>query len=378
MLARHLLATGRDAAHVAGELARGLVVPGEPPPVLVLAFADWRLDPASFARELQRACPAAPVVGCTTIGVIGAGQPGDEPAAVAMGLYGDWLRVGLGLAGDLRKSPLVRSRDAVRQAAAQLGSSPENLDPAHHVVLTLVDGTCGLEEAFGIGSAATAPQIRFVGGAAASERGRQRRAMVWARGEALSDAGIVILLESQLPFAVVTSLHLVPTEARTVVTAASERVLEQLDGRPAAERIRELVAGLGGTLDEEHPSQFQLARFIDGVPYVRAMSRLEGTRVHLAAAVEPGHVLRLMKPGDLIGRTRRDLAATAEMVGGELAALVVFSCVGRHWEAAARGFERELADTYAAYPTTGIQSGGEQTGMVLVNYTLAGLAIGAP
>lgn len=376
VIARHLLASGRDAAHVAGELAAGLNAPGDAPLALVFAFADWRLDPASFARELQRGCATAPVVGCSTIGPIGASGPAEAPAAAALGLYGDWLRAGIGLAGDLTSSPLVRSRDAVGLAAAALGTTPGALDPMRHVMVTLVDGCCGGEEAFCIGSAATAPQIRFVGGAAASEPGGTRPAYVWARGEALPDAGVAVLLESQLPFAVVSSTHLVPTDARTVVTAASGRIIEQLDGRPAAERLRELVAGLGGTLDEARPARFQLARFIDGVPYVRAMTRIDGTRVHLAGAVEPGHVLRVMRPGDLIGRTRRDLAATAELLGGDLAALLAFSCIGRHWEAATSGLERELAEVHAAYPTTGCQTAGEQTGMLLVNCTLTGLAIG--
>jgi hypothetical protein len=84
-----------------------------------------------------------------------------------------------------------------------------------------------------------------------------------------------------------------------------------------------------------------------------------------------------MKPGDLVGQTARDLAAVRERLGGELSTLLAFSCIGRHWDAAARGLERGLADTYAAYPTTGFQSFGEQTGMLLVNCTLTALAIGA-
>jgi hypothetical protein len=82
-----------------------------------------------------------------------------------------------------------------------------------------------------------------------------------------------------------------------------------------------------------------------------------------------------MRPGDLIAQTRNDLAATAERVG-QISALLAFSCIGRHWEAAARGIEKPLAQAYAAYPTIGFQSFGEQTGMLLVNHTLTGLAIG--
>jgi hypothetical protein len=368
-IARNATARGLDAGEVAKQLIVGLAADDLR---LVVVFADWRIDAGALARAMQEALPA-PVVGCTTLGVIS--SAGDGPTAAALGLYGDWLRVGIGVATGLPKSALARSRDAVHAAAAALGSTADKLSSARHVAFTLVDGSCGHEEAFCIASAATAPQIRMVGGCAATEHGSvNRRAYVWANGEALADAGVIVLLDSKLPFEAVTSSHLVATQMKTVVTAASGRMIQELDGRPAAERLRELAGQLG---DETRPWAYSFARFVDGMPYVRSMTHIEGSRVHLACAVEVGHVLRLMKPGDLIGQTARDLAEAKARLGGELAALFAFSCIGRHWDAQARGIERELADTYAAYPTIGFQSFGEQTGMLLVNHTLTGLAIGA-
>jgi hypothetical protein len=263
----------------------------------------------------------------------------------------------------------------VHRAARALDTSADKLDSQRHVAFTLVDGSCGHEEAFCIASAATAPQIRMVGGSAATEVGsKTRRAFVWANGEAIADAGIVVLLDSKLPFEAVTSSHLVATQMKAVVTAATGRTIAELDGKPAGERLRELVGQLG---DESRPSEYSFARFVDGIPYVRSMTQIEGERIHLACSVEVGQVLRLMRPGDLIGQTTRDLAAARSRLGGELAALIAFSCIGRHWDAAARGLEGPLAETYATYPTVGFQSFGEQTGMLLVNHTLTGLAIGA-
>lgn len=367
-IARHASASGFEAEQVAKQLIAGLR--GDQLR-LVVVFADWRIDPATLARELQNGLPA-PVVGCTTIGVICASDPGATAAAV--GLYGDWIKVGIGLATDLPKSALVRSRDAVHRAAAALGTTADKLASLRNVAFTLVDGSCGHEEAFCIASAATAPQIRMVGGCAATEHGSQRRSYVWANGEALCDAGVVVLLESKVPFEAVTSSHLVATPEKTVVTAARGRMLEELDGRPAATRLRELVGQLG---DESRVSEYSFARFVDGMPYVRSMTHIEGSQIHLACAVEVGHVLRLMKTGDLVGQTQRDLLAARDRLGGELGALLAFSCIGRHWDAAARGLDRGLAEAYAAYPTIGFQSYGEQTGMLLVNHTLTALAIGA-
>jgi hypothetical protein len=371
-IARSVVAHGFDAETVARQVAQALR--GDDLRLAVV-FADWQLDSAVLARGLRQALPA-PVVGCTTIGVISGTGP--QPSAAAIGFYGDWLRVGIGIATELPKSALARSRDAVHHAAAALSTTTEALQSHRHVAFTLVDGSCGHEEAFCIASAATAPQIRMVGGSAATELGSPRRAYVFANGEVLADAGIVVLLESSIPFEAVTSQHMVATDVKTVVTSASGRVIDEFDGRPAAERLRETVAQLGGKLDESRPSEYSFARFVDSVPYLRSMVRIDDTRIHLACAVETGHVLRLMKPGDLIAKTRNDLSVTSTRLGGQISAFLAFSCIARHWEAAARGIEGQLAEAYATVPTVGFQSFGEQTGMLLVNHTLTGLAIGVP
>lgn len=365
-----MVATGTDANQVAREIADAIAGPDLR---IAFVFADWRLDPAAIAGGTQRAL-RAPVVGGSTVDVIG-GHPRSAPAATAIGFYGDWLRVGLGVAPELPKSALTRSRDAVNRAALSLGTTAEALDPARHVGVTIVDGTCGHEELFCIGSAAAAPKIRFVGGTTASDPGSTRRAVVWVNGEVMTDAGVVIVLDSELPFHALTSSHLVPTDEKTIVTASSGRVIHELDGRPAATRLRELVGRLGEKLDEPRPAH-TFARYVDGLPYVRSIHAVDGEHLHLASAVEPGHVLRLMRPGDLIGTTVRDLAIAAERVGGTMSSFLAFSCIGRHWEAQNRGLDAELASAYKAYPTVGLQTFGEQSGMLLVNHTLTGLAIG--
>ena len=359
---------------MATEIVEGLRAPDLR---FAFVFADWRLDAATIARVTQQGLSPAPVAGGSTTGLIARGATTDL-GAVGLGLYGDWARIGIGVATELAKSPLTRSRDAVRMAASALGTTAEALDPSRHIGITVLDGKSGHEESFCIGSAAAAPQVRFVGGCAACDPQSPTVPYVWLRGEAMAGAGLVFVLESELPFCAVTSAHLVPTEQKTVVTGASGRVIDELDGMPAADRLHALVDGLGETLDDAQPLQYSFARYIDGLPYVRSMTHVVDGRIHVASAVEVGHLLRIMRPVDLIGTTRRDLATTAERVGGSVAALLAFSCIARHWEAAARGLEADLADAYAAYPTVGFQSFGEQSGMLLVNHTLTGLAIGGP
>lgn len=378
MITRTASTDSFDADHVADTLAAQLApAPGQPPLAIVFLFADWRIDSARLAARLAPQVAPARVVGGTTIGVIGGGP---NATAVALGLGGRDLRVGVGIADDLANHTLVRARDATEAAARALGTEAPALDSQHHVGITFVDGTCACEEMFCVGTSAPAPQIAMVGSCAATEMGSPRRAFVFADDRALADAGVVVVLDTHVPFQPIRSSHLVATDARTVVTESEGRLIRELDGKPALTRMRELVAALGdpAVTDADIRTHYAFARYIDNTPYVRSIVGVDRAARTLAlkSGVEPGHVLRVMRPGDLVGTTRADLARTAERVGGQIGALLAFSCLGRHWEAAAMGLAGELADTYGGYGAIGCQSYGEQTGMLLVNHTLTGLALG--
>jgi hypothetical protein len=247
-----------------------------------------------------------------------------------------------------------------------------------HVAFTLIDGTSRHEDGMCIGSAAAMPQIKVVGGVASTDTDGHRDARVFAFGEPMADAGIVTVLETKRRWEAFTSQHVVPTELKVVVTAVGgDREIVELDGKPAAQRLRELLGSIGIELDAPRPTRFTFARYVDGVPYVRIIRAIEGDAIHVATSVEPGHVMHVMRTGDLVGTTRADLAAVDKRIGG-ISALLAWSCMARHWEAEVSNLAEPLARVYAERRTCGFRSFGEQSGMLLVNYTLAGLAFGAP
>jgi hypothetical protein len=373
VIARNVAAWGVDAVLVAKELGQKLVAADLK---LVVVFADSAIDQPLLAREASTIFGAVPVIGCSTRSVIG--TAGLRPhGTVALGLYGEGVRVGIGVATDLRDGAQPRTRAAVERAAAGLGLTCETLDPARHVMVTIFDGSSHMDELFCFASAVSAPQLRVVGGSCSSRKrdGAVRR--VFAYGEALEDAGIVLVLEPDVKFEVITSSHLVPTELRCVVTAATDRTITELDGVPATRRFAQLIGKLGGTLGPNTPSEFTFARFIDGVPYVRALAAVSPDSLELACSVDIGHVLRIMRPGDLLAQTSRDLAELAQRFGA-ISALLAFSCTFRGREAQTRGLTEELARLFDQFPTTGLQCFGEQAGMLFVNHTMTALALGGP
>lgn len=364
----------RSPRQVADDLAARLAPPAG---ALVLAFVSSRLPPDEVAAALEERLAPATVIGCTSNGEIAGPVAVGTAAAVAITTPG--IRFGVGLASELVRGPLQAGRAAVTTAAATLGLSPDDLDPSRHVALTLVDGRSSFAEGFCLGTAATAPRIPFVGGSASDEVGAPPRSAVFAGGTAHRDAGLVVIVESRLAFEVITSEHMMPTPVRTVVTGAdpARRVIYELDGHPAAARYEQLIHELGADrpLDNALASSFPLALYVGGRPYVRSIQEVVGAELRLAAVVDEGAILRIMEPGDLVAQTRAALAGARARLG-DLSAVITFSCLGRHLEANGRGASAALDDIYASLPVIGFHSFGEQAGPLLVNHTLAALALG--
>src|SRR5688572_11015996 len=151
---------GGDVDAVAAELATALGAPA-----LLLVFATHQAPTRALARSLAGRFPSTKIVGCTSVGELGP-HGAEKGTIAALGLYAPWVKAGVGLARDLRGHTLTESRDAVTAAAAALGRAPADLDPRHHVALTLFDGRSILAEGFCLATAATAPKIQFAGGAA--------------------------------------------------------------------------------------------------------------------------------------------------------------------------------------------------------------------
>ncbi|HVV83172.1 MAG TPA: FIST N-terminal domain-containing protein [Kofleriaceae bacterium] len=346
---------------------------------LVLVFVDSALDPDLVAPALARALAPAEVIGCTSSGEIAGPVTTGTAAALALGPPA--LRFGYELAASLSSGPLRAGRDAVARAIAQLGLDADRLDPRRHVVLTLHDGFATSAEAFCLGTAGTAPAIGFVGGVASHELGSPIRPAVFAGGKAHRDAGVVVVLDSELPFEVISSEHMAPTPLRTVVTAADAtgRLIHELDGYPAAARWRELVASLGveQPITSATAARFPFATYIGDRSYVRSIVDVGPVSLRVAAAVDEGSVLRIMQAGDLVASTRAALDGVRARLGPP-AAVIAFSCVARHTEADDRGARRALDDLYASVPVVGFHSFGEQIGPLLVNHTLCALVLAAP
>lgn len=369
-----MLATAHSVAADEGTVARELRQQLGEGHRLVLFFASSKHRAQALACALATAFPEARVAGCSTMGEVG--PKGLTTGGVsALGL-GEPCRVAAQVVKEARGFHFVHGMALVDSLSAELGVS--ELRPERHVLVTLTDGLCGAEERLVAALGLAAPRVDLVGGSAADDLDLVQT-WVSLDGVVYPSASLVLALEPNQPFRAFQIHHFDATDRRVVVTSSDpdRRVVKELDGFPAAEVMAELLEVDVEVFRERTllPSERDLsfAYAIGGQSFMRSPMQILGSELVMRGAVEEGVVLRVMRGGDLVDRTREGLSRSLHP---SAQAVLAFNCGGRLLEARAKGLEEALHEALQPVPTVGFSTYAEQYGPLLVNHTLTGLALG--
>ncbi|HUF32551.1 MAG TPA: FIST N-terminal domain-containing protein [Acidimicrobiales bacterium] len=230
-LSQHPLAT-HAVGEVVGEVLDGV---GEAPDLALLFVSTAHTgavdDIAGAVRDLLR---PSTLLGCTTATVVGGGREVEQGPAIAL-----W-------AGASVAATPFRLQAEVSPDGAAVSGFPERADlpddasgvlllgdpftfPAHEFVEGLRDQT-GLD-------------LPVVGGLASAARGPGGSRLLLDGG--IVDDGAVGVVLSGVELSTVVSQGCRPIGSPMAVTRSERQVIYELAGRPALERVQEIVAGLG-------------------------------------------------------------------------------------------------------------------------------------
>lgn len=367
---RSALSTRTDAAGAVDELVTQF---GDAEPRAVFFFCAAAHDGAAIGAALQARYPEAVVAGCTGVGSF-VERRGDAAGVTALALGADTVRraaVVLARFGEDAEAAVLR---AATELGGRLGVEVGAADPARYAGIVLVDGNRGRGDVTNHALGMAAPQMVFVGGSAADEW-TFTDSRVFAGGEATDDGAALVLLEMAVPFAVVKSCSFTPLTDAFTVTRADEpnRIVHELDGRPAAEVYAETVGvaveALGLDVFMKHP----LGMVIDGDVFLRSPA---GTSpdggLTFQARVDEGMGLHVMRGTDLIGETRAALRQAGEQLGGRIGGALSFNCALRLLEMNAGDLHQPFLELFD-FPMAGFHTYGESY-LVQLNHTYTGLA----
>lgn len=373
------LTTEPDPDRAAEELLQKLAG-GEPR--LVTLFASWDRDQQALNRAVRERLPK----GTRLIGASSAAEidgEGMHQRSVLLGALSGDFEIGLGLGRGLTRDAYAAGAQALRQAAAELGTAPADLDNDHHVGVVMDDGYKYKKEEFLLGTLEDNPSVLLVGGGASALDPHASASTVHVDGEAAEDAALVALFRTDAPFAALRSHWYLPTGQHLTITKVDEshqRALE-IDGRPAAARYAEL---LGVSIDE---LEFGKPRGFAARPTAMRVGReyfirspwkpLPDGSVLFANLLEEGNELELMQIGDIAELTRRFLTEEVPARVPSPQAALLFHCGGRSMYAAASGQLPGLSETFrAAPPAVGLDVCFEIYCGFHINTTLTALVFG--
>ena len=370
-----LVARASVPVDVANPLRRLEEALGPGPFALVVLFVSPDADLDALALRLPGRFGGAPVIGCSTAGEISeAGYTEGEIVAVA--LPAAHFAADVVLIPDLSVlerealiGRLIRSRQALTRARP---------DWEGEFAFLMVDGLSVREDELAAALASGLGPVPLFGGSA-GDGTRFRATYVLHEGQALQNAAVLALIRTDCGVRVFSLDHLLPTEARMVVTEAdpARRIVRAINAEPAAQEYARLLG--------KDPAQLTTFTFaghpvvvrIGGKHHVRAIREVgEGGDLIFFSAIDEGVVLTLAQPRDMVAHLEAEMAALAAR--GTPVAILACDCILRRMEAQEKQKTGAVSAILRENRVVGFSTYGEQLNAMHGNQTMTGVAIYPP
>ena len=310
---------------LAAEITRTL---GREPQALMI-FAAPTYDHAALLDEIASHCPSALVVGASSAGEFMNHARG-EGLACALGLAGDDVRFGVGVARDVAAGAAM----AARQITSSFTGLNDHEFP-HRSALVMADALAGhadllVDEL----TLATGGQYQFFGGGAGDNAQFQRTSVFLGR-EVLNGAAVALEVLTTKPVGIGVRHGWAPASTPFRVTEADGMRLISLNGLPAAEVFETHAATTGQKLDRAAPIPFFLHNIL-GIESGEShrlrvpLAVLPDGSILCAAEVPQGAVVYIMRASaaSAVEAAREATQAALAALGGlKPQAALLFDCV---------------------------------------------------
>jgi hypothetical protein len=343
---------------------------------LVIFFCSSAYALDELAAEINLLFPDTAVIGCTTAGEIGPNgylehslsgvsfSPADATTAVAC-------------LDQLQSFDKVRGHRFIEDLTERFRSIAPDARPENSFALLLVDGLSHREEAVVHTFQTALGKTALVGGSAGDQQ-QFKNTYVFCNGTFHNDSAVLALISTPHPFKIFKSQHFVAGPQRMVVTDAdeSERLVREINGRPAAE---EYARALGVQINELGTTQFSshpMVVRINGMDFVRSvLSANPDGSLTFYCAIERGMVMRVAEGMAFVENLQRTFAGIHEEIGVPQL-VIACDCVLRKLEMSQKQLGDTVSQIFHLNNTVGFNTYGEQFAGVHINQTLTGIAIG--
>ena len=342
----------------------------------IIAFFSQRYDAHDLSQCLSEAFGGIPVSGCTTAGEITpAGMLEDGILLFAFPKHG--FRVITELLENVRQSGAEEASQAVRRLKSRLGHPNLSEGLQNVFCILLIDGLSNYEEVIVAAINWAMGDLQLVGGSAGDGLSFEQT-VILSEGRAVSNAALLIMVETDVPFQAFRTQDFVPTPIKLVVTSADTeaRVVHELNAEPAALEYANAIGLMPDDLGPFSFASYPLVVKVGGDYYCRSIRNMnEDGSLSFFCAIDVGLVFTVAHPKDMVESTASTLKKIDQSLGG-IDVVLGFDCVLRRLDAETRQIRHSLDDLYCAHNVVGFHTYGEQFNAMHLNQTLTGIAFG--
>ncbi len=348
----------------------------QPDIALAVIFISPEYDLEKLEPELNKRFPDCPVIGCTTSGEITPhGYSENSITGFSISNHNTIAKVyTIEQIKDLTPSSVKPVGDDVRK---QIEMFKTGHPGAHEFTLFFVDGMSVAEEKTVAFVHQALKNVPLVGGSAGDNL-RFNKTWVFSDGNFRSNAAVMALVCTTLPFETFKTQHFLPTETKMVITEAdpSTRTVYEINGLPAADEYARLIGINPNELVPEVFSRYPIMLRIGGEYYVRSLQKKnpDGS-LTFYCAIDNGLVLTFARGVDIV----ENLKSTLDNISSKIRnpqLLITCECVLRRLEVLQDDLTCKVNDLLVDHKAIGFHSYGEQFNSIHVNQTFSGVMIG--
>jgi hypothetical protein len=319
------------------------------PAELGVVFASSHYDPHQIYGGIRSVLKDANIIGCTTAGELSnlSGKAVTN-SVVVLTIGGKLLKTSVGVGRNLSKNGEKAGIEAAISAYKSLDFNPytmfvglkknplEIVNMKMFTNIVLPDGLSAAEEDFLRGIVkVTGRNSPIIGGSSGDDF---KLKQTWQFGNGVhTDSGVLGLISGGIKVGTAIGSSYIPIpEKGAVVTKSKRRVVYQMNNRPAAEVLKELlgVDELGSDIFAKHPLGFMSIDISNEYVIRSIMSENPDGSLNFYSEVPKGVYFNLMQTNkELLEESFRDTLKRAMADAGnpkEVGAVVVFNCIYKH------------------------------------------------
>lgn len=350
----------------------------EPAAVALIYYSVEAVSPNFIINFLKTHCSDLNYSGCSTCGEISP-QGIQDCGAVAVLLPQSKFTVLSHAIENVHRAGMSRIAQKAADQRILFEELCDDSNAQNTFAITLIDGLTESEEAVTAALHRGLGDIPLIGGSASDGLNFKKTTQL-CNGKVYSNAAVLLLIESSLPYKLCTESNFVPTDEKLVVTRADPdtRTVYEFNAGSAAHVFAKAIGVDRDKLNPELFASNAVVLKVGGEYHCRAMQRVNSDdSVTFFSAIDTGVVLTVAKSEGMV-RSMQDCIENIEQGIGEIDLMMGFECILRKLDAKNRNAIDRVSKLYKENNIVAINVYGEQYQSMHINQTFTGVAFSLP